>query len=277
MSFLICTEFGPAWAAPVGVAMLIITALTICAKLYFRSRYFRCKHMSGEQSRRIWAPTDEFDILRDVAAVEKPTDRDMRILVLPHFRVDEGFGVGRDGFSAYLRDVVAHIQPDMIVISCDFAGVFVLQGCRALVDIMEGYWVPWAPVLGRIDPSGNGDMDAVGDVLTTGRHCMYQKGPRNLYGSGNYAVVVKRDERVIHSLFFLYSEGERENLSYDQADYLHWLGDGIQSHEGGMTNGSTVFCNIGANIFSNGGVIGIDDYGRVSRTAIATSEKEVTL
>ncbi len=205
----------------VSVVLTALIGAFLGEIVYFRRRYFSLKFKIGEQSRSYWSPEDTFNVQKDVTTVKKDPKKDFVVVAFPDIQVWQLFRLGKK-YVIYntIKNVVEKTKPDMIVLLGDNAFYYSRQCCERLVEIMEEFEVPWAPVFGNHDWEGNADLNALGDIFMIGKHCLFKKGPRNLYGVGNYAVNIEQDGKIIHTLFFFDSGDASFRYDEDKVRYL---------------------------------------------------------
>lgn len=198
-----------------SVVFSLLIGVAVYQNIYFKRRYFALKYKKGAESEEIWSPEDIFDPKKDVVFVEKAPDKDFVILTFPDIQVWQPFRLGKK-YVIYntIKNTVKKTNPDMIVLLGDNAFYYSRQCCKKIVGIMEEIGKPWAVVFGNHDREGNTDLQALGDIFMTGKHCLFRKGPRNLYGEGNYAVNIMQEGKIVHTLFF-FDTGDA-GFTYDE-------------------------------------------------------------
>ena len=217
MIFLICAGgVSLAVTLTVSVALSVAIGLVLAEAIYFKKRFRDLKFSFGKQSPRLWSPKDRFDPKKDVTTVRKDPNKDFVILAFPDIQVWEPFRLGKK-YVIYntIKNAVKKTEPDMIVLLGDNAFYYSRQCCEKITKIMEEIGLPWAPVFGNHDFEGNADLAALGDIFMKGAHCLFRKGPRNLFGEGNYAVNIEQDGKIVHTLFF-FDTGSGA-FSYDES------------------------------------------------------------
>ena len=244
---------GSVLAVSIIFAALIL--LVVCLKAYFRIRYFRTKYIRGTQSERIWSSQDKFDIKKDVATVQKRSDGDFVILGISDIFIRNPFRSSeKQALYNTIKDMIYRTDPDLIVLSLGNVFIFSRQCYIMITDVMERLAVPWTAIFENVG-GDNADANELGDILSKGKYSLFQKGPRNLYGIGNYAAIVtKQDEPWKILLFSGAGDAEKRNeqtppkpsffaahihengtsdtegnafYSYDQKQYAEWISSGV--------------------------------------------------
>lgn len=128
--------------------------------------------------------------------------------------------------------LVEHTSPDLIVLLGDMT--YTLNNdevLRVLVEKIDTYKIPWAPVYGNHDPESSNSRGsaqvainnkrAMNDVLAESEYCIFESGPEDIDGEGNYYVNIRdNDKNIIQTLFFIDSgDYIREELA-DRYDFV---------------------------------------------------------
>lgn len=161
--------------------------------------------------------------------VEVPADReavvlhltDMQIIDSSQQRTEDRLG-GKNSYQTeywspenkdircynYLRDIIENTDPDLILITGDLVyGEFDDNGQNLLelINFMESYKIPWAPVFGNHDNESYKGVDWQCDQLEAAEHCLFLQ--RELTGNGNYTVGIKQGDKLTRVFFMLDSNG----------------------------------------------------------------------
>ena len=93
-----------------------------------------------------------------------------------------------------IRKLVAQTTPDLIAtVGDNVSGVTSRFLLKEWIDVMDSFQIPWAPVFGNHDSEiPMTTLNWQGDQLLKSEYCLFQKGPSNLYGCGNYAVILQK-------------------------------------------------------------------------------------
>lgn len=147
----------------------------------------------------VWAPSESYSSA-DVAKVQKTEGEDFVILLFTDIQL-WSFVWDNDETFEIMDELVERVDPDLIVLPGDNVSglgtdILTLQ----LVDKMESYGVPWAPVFGNHDAEGNATLEWQADKFEAAEHCLFERGPSNLYGVGNYFVNIFEGDEPVYSL-----------------------------------------------------------------------------
>ena len=107
-----------------------------------------------------------------------------------------------------VREVVARTQPDLIVLTgdnvygeCDDKGRMQLE----LIDLMESFAIPWAPVFGNHDNESDMGVRWQIEQFRAAPHCRFAVG--SVTGNCNYSILLTRDGVPCRTLFMLDTNG----------------------------------------------------------------------
>lgn len=210
----------------------------------------------GTPSDTVWTSEDEFDAAA-VVRLAKQADKDFVILNI----TDVQFGDTLDGpwnktfTENTVSELVKKTNPDLITVTGDMVWTrFSRHSFKRFVEFMEGLGIPWAPVFGNHDGEGNSDLNRLGDLLEQADNCLFEKGPGNIGGVGNYVLAIEQDGRIVHSLIMMDTHSSRtyeetgewgyDHVYPDQIKWYEWVIDGIAGINGGEPVTSTLFMHI---------------------------------
>lgn len=196
---------------------------------------------TGSKRIDVWAMSDEFDI-STVQSIEKPADRDFKLLVLADLQLWTNVSDNNKVFDL-VDKLVAETQPDMIAtVGDNVSGLATDRLVRQLIKKMESYKIPWAPVFGNHDYEigGNATLAWQGDKFEDAEYCLFKRGPSNLYGEGNYVVNITENGKILQSLYFFdngryldYGKGDDEiYMGYEQIAWYEWNVKGMNATAG---------------------------------------------
>ena len=128
----------------------------------------------------------------------------------------------------YLREIITNTSPDLIVLAGDIVyGEFDHDGSafRSFVDFMDGFGIPWAPVLGNHETESRMGADWQCAQLENAKHCLFKQ--RMLMGNGNYTVGLRQDGKLIRVFYMMDSNsGAPSELSVANGHSKHPAGFG---------------------------------------------------
>lgn len=187
-----------------------------------------------------WSADAEFS-LDYFPEVEKKEGEDFKILLFTDLQQWTD-NVVNDSVFALMDELVEEAKPDMIVLLGDnVSGLFTDYLTKKVVSKMESYGIPWAPVFGNHDTEGILPLEELAKAFEDAENCLFETGPENLYGAGNYAVNITENGKVVETLFFFdngryikYEDGQTKEvyLSEEQIGWYEWTVKGIAEAEG---------------------------------------------
>lgn len=202
-----------------------------------------------------WSAEDKFDI-DDYASIEKTPGEDFVVLNITDVQLsdDEVYGDAGEYSNQLISKMVEDVQPDFITMSGDNAKGSVAY--LELIELMESFQIPWAPVMGNHDGEGCPDEFWAAYHLAEAEYCMFEFGPDGM-GYGNYIVNITEEDRIVHTFFmmdthdnadFVGEDGTVYEAAYDhlwdnQQEWYEWAVNGI-AEEAGYVVPSTVVIHI---------------------------------
>ena len=108
----------------------------------------------------------------------------------------------------YIRETIETTKPDLILITGDLVyGEFDDSGeaFLSLINFMESFEIPWAPVFGNHDNESKKGVDWQCAQLEQAEHCLFKQ--RTLTGNGNYTVGIQQNGALKRVFFMLDSNG----------------------------------------------------------------------
>lgn len=153
-----------------------------------------------------------------------------------------------------LRNLVKDSDPDLIIVTGDttLTNRNDLEYKR-FVKIMDSFKIPWAPIFGNHDEEGRADKAKLVDVLKTSKYSLFEYGPQDMHGAGNYVINLKRGEDIAYSLFLMDTgmctqvgedgNNHEESINAKQVEWYNWNIAGINSAAGKKVP-NMAFCHI---------------------------------
>lgn len=197
--------------------------------------------LMGKKHTEVWSAKQEFK-LDQLQTVEKNSNQDFKILLLTDTQL---WMNPKDNKACYdqIRKLVAQTTPDLIAtVGDNVSGVTSRFLLKEWIDVMDSFQIPWAPVFGNHDSEiPMTTLNWQGDQLLKSEYCLFQKGPSNLYGCGNYAVNITEKGEPIYTLFLLdngryyeYEDGSKREIymGYEQIAWYEWNVKGIEKAAG---------------------------------------------
>lgn len=246
------------------IAKRILIALFLIIVLIAGILFFP---LTGRKHTEIWSAKQVFDGSK-IQTVEK-TSQDFKILI---FTDTQLWALLSDNAACYaqMERLVEKTNPDMIVLPGDNLSALASRfSIRSFIRHMDSFQVPWAPVFGNHDaeiPTNSKNWQA--DQYLKSEYCLFQKGPSNLYGCGNYVVNITENNVPVYTLVLLDNGEYTTNddgstreiwVGYEQIEWYKWNIQGI-AEEVGRTVPSMVFSHFALPEFRTA----IETYGVVN-------------
>ena len=183
-------------------------------------------------------PADFVDFVVDVQ-----TGRDIRVLQLTDVqtidctkkryetRVEATHSADTyNGYEKYVGQVIESYQPDLIIMTGDNVyGEFDDDGEQhvKLIQFMDSFQIPWAPVFGNHDIESNMGVDWQCQQFENSQYCLFKQ--RELTGNGNYSVGLTQGGKLKRVFYMLDSNGSghasRRSLANGHTQTTSGFGD----------------------------------------------------
>lgn len=169
------------------------------------------------------------------------TDGDFKVLQLTDIHIGGGgFSIQTDKKAlTAVSTLISAVKPDLVIITGDIAYPVPFQAgtfnnyreAQLFAELMEQKGVYWAPCFGNHDSEVYSmyNREEVSDFYSREewKHCLYQEGPENIFGSGNYIINVKNSLGLITQSLVIfdsnsYTKGvisSYDNIHQDQIDW----------------------------------------------------------
>jgi len=199
----------------------------------------------------LWSSEDTFDINK-ITSYNLSSEGEFKILQLtdPQFNYPLYFS-GRT--TAVITGLVEETHPDLIIITGDVAGT-PINGIvyQQFVKFMDLIGIPYAVVFGNHDSEGRATKEKLANILKGGEYSVFDYGPSNITGVGNYVINVKDGDNIAWSLFMIDSneyldkdlrqnDSKYDYIHQDQIDWYQWNVENLKSSNGGTLNSLAFF------------------------------------
>ena len=196
-----------------------------------------CKAEDSENFQNLWFAADVYRI-DDYPSRTKQNGQPFKIIQFADTQLEDDaakIAVVFDIISQAINDS----QPDMLVLTGDnVSGENNDTLGHRLISFLDTFNVPYALVMGNHDGEGRFDNAQMGMIFGSGKHSLFQMGPDNIHGTGNYAVNIKtQNNDVFYTLIMLDSNryrtyADRNGYDYiypDQIDWYAWMIQGVSA------------------------------------------------
>ncbi len=205
----------------------------------------------GENLFYPWRETDVYSSALHAAELEKDPARDFVVLNFADIQCHDGEAFSEVGeFAEETMDkLIRETKPDLITLTGDNA--FDSFAYLRLIRFIDSYGIPWAAVMGNADHTGLVSEFWGAYQLAEAKNSLFDYGPKKDedgdMGYGNYIVNITENGKIIHTVFFLDTHHEEEqvvgsydHLTDDQIRWYRWAVGGIASEAGHTVPSSAI-------------------------------------
>lgn len=217
------------------LAVFQLFALTGCDDQQEQNQPPRERKYLEEWSEDVEFSTDYFP------NIEKEPGKKFKIMLFTDLQLWGDLSANNEVY-IMMDELVAEANPDLIILLGDnVSGLTTDYLLKELIAKMESYKIPWAPVFGNHDTEGLMKLDAQAQKYEEAEYCLFETGPENLYGAGNYAINITENGKAVQTLFFFdngrytkYEDGTEKEiyLSEEQIGWYEWTVKGMAEAEG---------------------------------------------
>lgn len=163
-----------------------------------------------------WSESDTVNVA-DIQTVDMG-DGEFNVLCITdvHIRNSASFGASwlgtnfiLDGMSrVQLKKLITEQKPDLIVVGGDSVLTQWNDICtQQFSDFMDSFEIPWAPVFGNHEYEGRADKAKLSEIYENAKYSLFECGPSDMDGMGNYAVNLTRNNEIVYTLF-MFDDGK---------------------------------------------------------------------
>ncbi|MBQ3520029.1 MAG: metallophosphoesterase [Clostridia bacterium] len=184
--------------------------------------------------------------------LEKDPAKDFVVLNFADVQLDDMeyySGMGAES-EAMMTKLVEEIQPDLITLSGDNA--WATLAYINLVEFVDSFGIPWAPVMGNHDGQGCISEFWCAYLFDQAENCLWKFGPADM-GHGNYVINVTENGKVIHTLFMMDTHNNGtftdengntvegyDHLWNNQIEWYEWAVNGIAAEAGHVVESTAI-------------------------------------
>lgn len=210
-------------AAVLGVVLIVAGAILMSLYIPLHG-----KQNDGEY----WSEYDKFDVSM-INSMEVSSDN-FKILQLTDLHYHLPHLTKRT--DAVVKKLVEQNKPDLIVITGDSVfGPTNATYVKHIVKLMDSFKTPWAIVYGNHDQEGKADKFWMGEKYESSEYSIYQNGPFNIGGTGNYALNLTKGGKPFYNLMMMDSNrvtrmngvNEYGSFTPSQVGWYEWLSKGL--------------------------------------------------
>lgn len=203
-------------------ALAVVLAIVLVAAIGFGIWAIPVK---GEANAATWSSSDAFRA-EDTVMLQKEPGKDFVILNLTDIQYSDALDFAQRGYTKEtIQTLIEETKPDLITMTGDQVWTaFQKQSQGELIQMIDSYGIPWAPVFGNHDGEGNADKEWLADRYLESENCLFKKGPNNIGGVGNYVVSIMEGDKIVQSLIMMdtgasfdYSDTPKEEFMLSDA------------------------------------------------------------
>lgn len=144
---------------------------------------------------------------------------------------------GDNKTNTLMDTLVSENQPDLIILLGDQCLTpFNIRAYEHLIERMDSYKIPWAPLFGNHDGEGKATKQYLAELLADSDYCLFQYGPNNIDSVGNYFINISKDGNFVYTIFLMDSDVKKGSnympITQGQLDWYEWAVKGITAYFG---------------------------------------------
>ena len=175
--------------------------------------------------------------------LKKEPNKDFVILNLTDIQLEKWEAQGEYGrlLESTVERLMEQVKPDLITLTGDNG--YSTSGYLHLIQLLDAYGVPWAPVMGNHDGSCCVSEFWCAYRLYKAKNCVFRFGPKGM-GYGNYAINITENGKIIHTMMMLDTHGNHDEPEYitdDQLAWFQWVLEGVTAAAGRPVESSALF------------------------------------
>lgn len=205
-----------------GLIILITVLAVIIVLVGAFAAAFALSFVKGTPSTEIWEADMEYSI-ENTFTIQKTPGEDFVVLNLTDIQYNDFFDIiGRKYTENTIKELVERVKPDLITMTGDqIWAPFVKYSVDDLIEFMDGFKIPWAPINGNHDGEGNMDLNAIAEKYEESEYCIFKKGPANIGGVGNYVINVMEGDVIVESLIMMDSGAGADFSDMPEEDKMY--------------------------------------------------------
>lgn len=207
----------------------------------------------GESAEFRYWDAEEYFCIDDYATLEKTPGEDFVVLNITDVQLndDEVYGSAGEYTNELITKMVEDYQPNLITLSGDNS--WCTMGYLELIELMESFDIPWAPIMGNHDGEGCLNEYWAAQHLAEAENCLFEFGPDGM-GYGNYIINITEEGELVHTFFMMDTHDDAEFTledgtvveGYDhlwpiQLEWYEWAVNGIAEEAGHIVPSTVVF------------------------------------
>lgn len=200
-----------------------------------------------------WSADDTFSIADNTFIIEKDPNKDFVILNLSDIQLsdEDAHGFFGELDEALIDKLITDTQPDLITLSGD--NVYGWLGWIWLIDLLDSYEIPWAPVFGNHDgATATYASWCAFQIEKYSEYAIWDFGPKDM-GHGNYIITITENNKPIHQLYMMdthkdatyeidgYTYNGYDHLWDNQIEWYKWAVNGTTAELGSVLDSTVIY------------------------------------
>lgn len=230
------------------ILLLIVSIVFVCYAIPNLVYHFLgLQPQLGSEKGYLWSIDDEFESETHITKTINMGTDDYKILVLADIQRKDMATPFRLFGANFILDWISESRltkfinkqnPDLIVTVGDNTGTFGINDLETqhVADFLDSFEIPWTTLFGNHDPEGRADRSRLTEILQSSKYGIFEYGPADLHGAGNFIINLERNNDLAYSMFLMdsgdYADGGYDGLNAKQADWYKWAHKGITENEG---------------------------------------------
>ncbi|MEG1706669.1 MAG: metallophosphoesterase, partial [Clostridia bacterium] len=144
--------------------------------------------------------------VEDTVIIYKDKNKDFVILNMADIQLNDELDIGKREYTEQtIKRLIEEVKPDLITMTGDQVWGYTSksESIKFLIDIIDSYKIPWAPVMGNHDSDGESNYNWCAEKYEESKYCLFRKGLSSAKGVGNYVINIKEGNKTIHSMIMM--------------------------------------------------------------------------
>lgn len=169
-----------------------------------------------------------------VTAFQLNEKGEFKILTIADLHFMNNNSIEDENMLERMEFLINETEPELLIILGDlvYSDVDRVEALRVLIDIIDSYKIPWAPVYGNHDPENPkgilytskaeaiANKQAMNKLFEKSTYCLFEEGPEDIQGYGNYIINIEDGNDIIQTLFFMDSNDYVRKEDVNEFDYI---------------------------------------------------------
>lgn len=202
------------------------------------------KVLAENNSTALTLTDSRYAFSEESVVLQKEKGESFKVIVMPDLQLEDNDKTDGEWeqTETMVESLISETNPDMLILLGDMVWENAsVQTMQDVVDFIDGFAIPWAPIFGNHE----GDLqmqaltglnkDKIIDIMEKSEYCLFEEGPKEVSGQGNYAVNIvdvseSGEETLAWSFILMDSHGYDIEKGYDhlKKDQIAWYADYVE-------------------------------------------------